>query len=184
MLIEAIVIKRVPTREHDQLVTLYSAQMGKVTAVAKSALKSHSLQALQLDSGNHIQCELVSGRATPIITGAQAVRCFSNAKTSAPGLAVLQFFLQVIDAIVYEHESDPQLWQCLVETLDAIDHAEPRSLLRVFRYYQCQLLSVLGYGSVAVPNTHVSGRTSIDDIYEQIAQRRLGTLDLVYDLAR
>jgi DNA repair protein RecO (recombination protein O) len=175
MLIEAIVIKRVSLREHDQLVTLYSRELGKISAVAKSALKPHSVQALQLDAGNTIHCELVDGRGGPIITGAQAFRCLSSAKASVLRWAAAQFFLQVIDTVVYDHQQDQALFTCLTETLSALDTAPDDQVLSVYRRQQEEMLQVLGYGRPS--------RTEIDNAYERIAQRRLPSLALVYELA-
>jgi DNA repair protein RecO (recombination protein O) len=185
MLIEALVIKTSPTREHDKLVTLYSPELGKITAIAKSALKHGSVQALQLDAGNHIRCELVSGHGMPIITGAQAIRCFSGAKSSPVLWAAAQFFLQVVDVIVYDQQPDQELWTCLTDTLAEFDRGEP-AVLATMRRRQDELLGVLGYGRAEGPDADWSrsGRIEMDDAYERIAQRRLGTLDLFYDLVR
>lgn len=185
MLIEAIVIKAVPTREQDKLVTLYSRESGKVSAVAKGALKPHSVQALQLDPGNLIHCELVPSRTgLPIITGAQAVNCFSRMKSSPRTLAAAQFFLQVADLIVFEQEPDLRLWTCLCQTLADLNAAEGEGMLKIFRHHQSELLGVLGYGWTdqrAVDYRPI--RTEMDNFYERLANRRLKTLDLVYELA-
>lgn len=185
MLVEAIVVRKTFAREHDRLVTLYCREMGKTHAVAKSVLKAHSVQALQLDEGNLVRCELVAGRGgTPIVTGAQSVRCLSRAKSSPVRWAACQFFLQVIDTLVYDHQQDEALWQCLLAALSDLDAASDDAVLTVFRARQDDLLQALGYGR-AVPHTTVSarpGRTETDDTYERIAQRRLATLDLFYEL--
>jgi DNA repair protein RecO len=176
MHIEALVVTKAIVREHDQLVTLYARELGKTTAVAKSILKGHSTQALALDNGNLIRCELVPGRGTPIITGAQSIACFSSAKSSPVRWAAAQFFLQVVDAMVYDHQEDAALFECLRSTLAELDGASDDQVLSVFRRRQAELLGVLGYG--AVPDT---GR-ALDDAYERIAQRHLATLTLFYDM--
>jgi recombinational DNA repair protein (RecF pathway) len=108
--IEAIVIRKVPIREHDQLVVLYSESMGKMAASARGSLRAHSTQALAIDEGNRISCELVDGKSGPIMTGAQASRSFSHIKGSPLRWAAAQFFLQAVDAIVYEAQPDAHLW--------------------------------------------------------------------------
>lgn len=173
---EALVITKATVREHDQLVTLYCRELGKTTAVAKSILKSHSVQALQLDNGNLIRCELVSGKGTPIITGAQAIRCYSRAKSSPLRWAAAQFFLQVVDVMVYDHQQDLKLFDCLLATFGELDRVPDDQVMPLFRRCQAELLGILGYGS-----SLVAGR-ELDDQYERIAQRRLATLTLFYDM--
>ena len=185
MLIEAIVIKALPTRERDKLVTLYSRELGKIIAVAKGALKAHSVQALQLDPGNLIHCELVPSRTgLPIITGAQAINCFSRMKSVPCLWAAAQFFLQVVDLIIFDQEPDQKLWACLDQTLATLNLAEGDEALKILRQQQIYLLEVLGYGGTGLETVHHQPiRTETDDFFERLANRHLKTLDLFYELA-
>jgi recombinational DNA repair protein (RecF pathway) len=178
---EAIIIKRSLFREHDQLMVLYAPGLGRIQAAAKSSLKSSSRQAPALDEGNLISCELVPGRTgVDIITGAQTQRSWSTAKSSPLSWAVAQFFLQVIDTIVYPGQGDVGIWEVLMAVLESLDAGQDPLL--VFREGQLALLHALGYGS---PMTLPQGtfRTSLDDDFERIAQRRLQSLSLIYELA-
>lgn len=185
MNIEAVVIRKVPVREHDQLAVLYSREAGKMTAVARGSLRIHSKQALALDEGNLIHCELVNGKADPIMTGAQATRSYSGAKSSPVRWAAMQFFLQAIDTLVYDAQPDEQLWACLTSVLTRLDTATNDEALAVFRRCQGQFLGVLGYGipsEAVVASAHIN-RGAMDEQFEVIAQRRLTALDLFYDVA-
>lgn len=183
MIIEAIVIKKVPVREHDQLVVLYSRELGKCSAIAKSSLRPHSRQALALDEGNRIHCELVSGRSGYIVAGAQAAHACSDMKCSLVRWAAAQFFLQAIDVLAYDEQPDPHVWAALTEALAVLDTIADEDTLAVFRRAQGSLLSSLGYGSPTISATMVANRTSVDEQFEEIAQRRLTSLDLLYAVA-
>ncbi|MEK9209067.1 MAG: DNA repair protein RecO, partial [Patescibacteria group bacterium] len=184
MNIEAVVIRKVPVREHDQLAVLYSREAGKMTAAARGSLRMHSKQALALDEGNLIHCELVNGKAGPIMTGAQAVRSYSGAKSSSIRWAAVQFFLQTIDTLVYDAQPDEHLWSCLTGILTQLDETTDDTALTVFRRCQGLLLETLGYG-VQHPSAFASAgmnRGAMDEQFEAIAQRRLTALDLFYDV--
>ena len=75
---KAIIIKKQMTKEYDQLITCYSQEWGKLTAIAKSSLKESSIQGMHLDVLNLVDFDLINGRATPIITGAQSENTFSH----------------------------------------------------------------------------------------------------------
>lgn len=175
MNIEAIVIRTMPIREHDQLAVLYSKELGKCAAIAKGSLRAHSKQALALDEGNVIRGELVSGRAGFVMTGAQAMRSFAGAKCLPKRWAAAQFFLQVVDVLVYDHQPDDALWECLHETLVRIDDVAEADILSLFRDRQRALLAVLGYGTCP--------QTALDGTFEQLAQRQLASLALFSDVA-
>lgn len=184
MHIEAIVIRKMPVREHDQWVVLYTREEGKIGAVARGSLRAHSKQSPALDEGNMIQCELVFGKSAPIITSAHTVRSWSTAKRSGVRWAAILFFLQVFDTVIYESQSDERLWGCLLQTIRDIDVSADGDAVRVFRMCQLRMLDVLGYGSGLVGTASEKvARSDIDDAFEQIAQRRLSSLDLFYSMA-
>lgn len=186
MHIEAVVIRKIPVREHDQMVVLYTKEMGKLTAIAKGSMRARSTQALAIDEGNVIRCELVAGRSGPIMTGAQVVRAFSSAKGTVAGWAAAQFFLQVVSAAVYDEQPDAHLWACICDALHEMDATPRAELLGAFRRQQAAVLEVLGYGASgehALQSAH-AGRSSLDDRFEQIAQRSFSSLDLFYDALR
>ncbi|MCC6934185.1 MAG: hypothetical protein IT406_00605 [Candidatus Yanofskybacteria bacterium] len=160
--------------------------MGKLTAIAKGSLRTQSTQALALDEGNIIRCELVAGRSGPIITGAQTLRAFPGAKGGVAHWAAAQFFLQVLQGAVYDEQSDPHLWACACGALHEIDAASRGELLGVFRSQQAKALEALGYGASGddASRNPSTGRSPFDDRFEQIAQRSFSSLDLLYDALR
>ena len=176
---DAIVIRVQPWREHDQLVTLYSRIHGKVLAVARGALRPTSKQALALDPGALIVCQFTPSRSQfPIITGAQALRSWGNLKSQPHAWAVAQFFLEVIHAAVFDDQPDEHVFAVLASALDALETGhEP---LGVLREHQCHLLEALGYGHHDAPTG--TGRSPLDDEFEQIAQRQFVSLRLIYGM--
>lgn len=185
MNIEAVVIKKIPIREHDQLVVLYSAQLGKCAAIAKGSLRGHSTQALALDEGNLIRGELVSGKTGFIMTGAQTMRGRAHAKSSPVRWAGAQCVLQIVDMLVYDHQPDAHLWACLTDALHRFDSIADDAVLATFRSVQGALLNVLGYGTQdeALLTSTRGNRTAMDEQFEHIAQRRLTAIDVFYDVA-
>ena len=145
----AIIIKKQNTNEYDQLVTCYTQELGKLTAVAKSVLKPRSAQAMQLDTLNLVSFELVSGRGMPIIAAAQAERSFAGIKESLPKLAAMHFFLEVLDRMAYDGQRDDALWDFLTGLLNDADTVPQAGLLPLFRARQLELLHILGYSPEA-----------------------------------
>lgn len=148
----AVILKKQNTGEYDQLVTCYTEEFGKLTAVAKSVLKPNSIQAMHLDVFNLVDFELINGRATPIIAGAQAENTYPNMKSNLSFLATAYFFTEVIDRIAFDYQQDEKLWNFLVSLLDGLNHDQSsRSLASgrlgggFLRVKQLELLDILGY---------------------------------------
>lgn len=180
---KAIILKKQPTREHDLLVTCYTDQLGKVTAVAKSALKPGSTQGMHLDAFNLVEFDLVSGRSAPIIVSAQSHRTHVNLKRSLPGLAASAFLSETMDKLVYEYQPDERLWTLAVQFLEDLDAG--RVTLRTFRERQGELLNVLGYlpeGGLAVPGGPVF--SALDARFQELAGARFSSLPFLYSVLK
>jgi len=175
---EAIVLRRIATGEHDQTVIAYGREAGKFAALAKGSLRHGSRQAVALDDGNLIRCELVPGRSgMSIMTGAQAQRCWVSAKSSIGAWAAACALLQAADALIWEGQPDDRTWDVLLGALTDLDcGGDP---LAVLRRSQAGLLEALGYGARAVPGGG-PGRSELDDELERVAQRHLAGPDLLY----
>lgn len=140
---QAIIIKKQNTNEHDQWVTVYSKEHGKLTAIAKSVLKDTSIQGMHLDLLNLVEFDLISGRGMPIISAAQVENPFQKLKGSLSSLAAAYFFLEILDKIVFDSQPDKELWDFLVSFLKKANSKEVT--LATFRQNQLQLLNILGY---------------------------------------
>ncbi len=147
---KAIILKKQNTNEYDQLVTCYTEEFGKVTAIAKSVLKPSSIQAMHLDIFNLVDFELLNGRATPIITGAQAEQTFANLKNNLPSLATAYFFAEVIDKAAFDYQKDEELWNFIATLVGDLNTPQvPGSLASGHKEFliekQVEFLNILGY---------------------------------------
>lgn len=186
MYTQAIIIKKQYANEYDQLITCYTQELGKLTAVAKSASKSHSVQGMQLNLMNLVEFELVSGRGMPIITGAQTIRGHRNIKTNLTSLGVGYFFLEAVSRIVFDYERDNRLWDFLTDLFDRLDETlEPETIVPLFRHKQKELLAVMGYDQSldsSVNRAGKAGHSPADAIFEQVAQSRFASLRFLYGI--
>jgi len=108
---QAIIIKKIPIREHDELVICYTEDQGKQAYQAKGILKPASLQASHLDTLNLVDFNLVQGNGHPIITSAYCLNAFSKIKANLKAAATSFFLIELFDKAVMEGEKDPRLWE-------------------------------------------------------------------------
>ncbi len=142
----AIIVKKQPTNEQDLLVTCYTQERGRLTAIAKSSLKPTSTQAMHLDLFNVVEFELIDGRSYPIIASAQSERVHAHVKASPLLTAMAGFFAEIVDRLVFDNERDDELWNVLSSALEALDATSDQPIaFATFRQKQFELLDVLGY---------------------------------------
>lgn len=179
---KAIIIKKQPTNEYDELVTCYTQEFGKLTAVAKSIMKGSSVQAMHLDNLNLVDFELINGRSFPIIAAAQSESSFRNIKSSLPVLAVAQFFADVVDKMVFDLQKDEALWDFMADVLEKLEsRVKPETALIFLRQQQFYLLKVMGY-STEVLRAKGLGSREIDRMFEYTLGSRLSSLDFIYSV--
>ncbi len=142
---KAIVIRRSPAGEHDQMVSLYSEDFGTMRAMARGIYRPTSLQSMHLEALNMVEFEVIQGRAWPIISSAMMLTPHTAIKESLAKLAAAQFFTEVLDKIAFENEKDIDLWNFLTTMLADFDRAAESEVLPLFRKYQAEFLKVLGY---------------------------------------
>ena len=146
MRVEAIVLKKIPIREYDELLVCYTADFGKQTYQAKSIQRSHSKQKSHLNTLNHASFGLIETQQTPLVISALCHNGFWQLRQSLPSLLLANFVLECFDKLVFEAQTDPILWQFLLTTLRELDQLpvgyDRRSQ---YEHIQQQLVIALGY---------------------------------------
>ncbi len=147
MLLRGIVVRKTEAGEHNQLITLYTKELGKIKVLAKSAKKNSSKQAGHLDLFNLVDFVAVPGKNYPIMTQAQSTENFLVVKSSFTKLMAGFFILESFHRLVYEQEHDRLLWNFLNRQLNKLEQALPEKTTINFLLadYKKELLNVLGY---------------------------------------
>src|SRR3989344_2537038 len=141
---KALILKKQSSNEYDQLVTCYTQELGKITAIAKSIFKPTSIQAMHLDILNLVDFELVGNNHVPIITGAQAQNTYSGIKSSVKALSVAFILAEYIEKITFDHFKDDALWNFLIGAFNRLN-SNPSDPIHVLRNSQSMLIDVMGY---------------------------------------
>lgn len=165
---QAIILKKIPIREYDELVVCYTQDAGKQVYQAKSILRPESKQVGHLDVLNLVDFSLVRKNSHPIITSAYCLKAFPQLKASLSAMAAAYFLLECFDKLIFENESDPTLWNFLLTQLHYYNtlstttmtvFAKQRRSLQgwpeVIAFARQELLGILGYDH-SMPIEHLA----------------------------
>jgi|SRR3989338_1077927 len=141
---KAVILKKQNTNEYDQLVTCYTEELGKMTAIAKSILRPSSIQSMHLDVLNLVDFELIDGRVIPIITGAQVEKTYPTLKRSLPALAAGYFFAEIIDKAFFDYQKDENIWGLFLSLLEELDDGS-ENIQELLSSRKRKLIKALGY---------------------------------------
>ncbi|HEU0304580.1 MAG TPA: DNA repair protein RecO [Gaiellaceae bacterium] len=147
---EAVVLRSLRFSEADRILHLYTADRGRVGAIAKGARKTRSRFGGRLEPLSHVELVLHEGRGElQTITGASLVRAHAavrdDSRRSAVGLVGAEAVLRLFP----EQERNERVFTALTRFLDLLDEANgtsPRADLDPLGLcFQLKLLWLAGY---------------------------------------
>lgn len=140
---EGIIIKKYKFGEADRLLTLFTADYGKVKAIAKGAMRPKSKLGGNVELLTHSKLMLARGRNLDIITQAQAIDTFLPMRDSLELMSCGFYLSELVDTFTEESVEDREMFQLFLNTLKEL--SEARDGERILRYFELRLLSHLGY---------------------------------------
>ncbi len=139
---KALVIKRTNYRDADRIVTLFSEDLGKVTAIAKGVRKMASKNRSHLELLNFIKVELVDSHGIYIITHVETLHSFLNIKDNYKKINEAYYVLEILDKLMPEQEENVIIYQLVLKTLYMLELDDSPHLLNA---YNVKIIKILGY---------------------------------------
>jgi DNA repair protein RecO (recombination protein O) len=118
---EAVVLRTTKLGEADRIVTMLTAETGKVRAVAKGVRRSGSRFGARLEPGNHIALQCYRGRDLDVVTQVECLDVFRSVRDDYTRLTHAVTMLEVVDQVSPDREPNPALFRMLVGALRTLD---------------------------------------------------------------
>lgn len=140
---DAVVLRRHDFGETDRILTLYTANLGKLRAVAKGVRRPISKLAGHLELFTHAHVMLAHGRNLDIITQVETVSSFIGLREDLWRTSQAYYVAELLDRLTEERAENAALFRLLITTLDRI--ATVRRPDQAVRFFEAQALGLLGY---------------------------------------
>lgn len=140
---EAIVLKSYDYGEADRILTLYTAQSGKLRAIARGVRRTKSRKAGHLDRLTRANLLVARGRNLDIITQAETIEHFRPMRDDLWRLSHGQYIAELVDSFSVEDMANYPMYALAVATLRRVATATDLDL--VTRAFELQLLGFTGY---------------------------------------
>src|SRR5205085_4653639 len=147
---EAIVLRSLRFSEADRILHLYTAERGRIGAVAKGVRKTKSRFGGRLEPLSHVELMLHEGSGElQTITGVQLIRSHQAARTDFYRLSVGLIGAEAMLRLFTEQERNERAFSALTRFLDLLDEpsqaAERPSVDALALSFQLKLLWLSGY---------------------------------------
>lgn len=159
---EGIILKRTNYGEADRIITVFTKKYGKIKILAKGVRRITSRRGPNIELFNLVTLFIHKGRTFDILTEAQVVASFQHIRKRLELVGLAYYVCELVDGLCAEHQSHPNVYRLLVETLHKLDKG-------LIQQFETTLLVELGF----LNNAYAIVDTS--SYIEEILERRLKT---------
>jgi len=139
----AIVLRQRKLGDADKIVTLYTANYGKLDAVAKGVRRTTSRLAGHVEPLTHGSYLLAHGRNLDIITQAQTIETFQPLRDDLDRMSRALYAAELVDRFTEERAENFAIYRALLDTLRRLAQRDDLDL--ALRFFEMSLLDMLGY---------------------------------------
>lgn len=129
---QGLVLRTVKLGEADRILTILTAERGKLRAVAKGARKSGSRWGARLEPLSHLSLQLYEGRELDTITQAEPISGFRAVREDLDRLTAGLTVLEAVDQVTEDRQPDPRLLRMVLGALGALERRGGPMLLPAF----------------------------------------------------
>lgn len=139
----ALVLRRIPLGETDKIVTLFSREYGKFSAVAKGARKTTSRLAGATEPLMLLRALLAEGMNLDVLTQCEIKESFPLLRGDFGLILRATYACELLEKLTVERDAAPEAFDLLLSTLYVLQRAaDPDAALHAF---ELQLLAQVGY---------------------------------------
>lgn len=143
--IEVVLLRGIRYREADTIVHGYSAELGRVHALARGSRKPKSKFAGRLEPGTVSNLEVVQGRGELLtVTGAATVVAAHRTFSSRAGLQLLSEAVTIAEKVCIDEQPNPLLYGLLKSLILAIESDPDQADASLIASFEWKLLIALG----------------------------------------
>lgn len=141
---QAIVLSRRSFREYDEIVSLYTHDLGRVELLAKGNKKIVSKQSAQLEPFSIVTITVIPGKQIDHLAKAQLIEAFPRLRSDLPKSLLAGYAVSLTHYLVGERTPDRRIFFALKSWLEFLDTtARPKTL--VLDSYVMVLMGCLGF---------------------------------------
>ena len=141
---KALVLREVKYKEADRILTLFTADNGKITAKARGALRKGSRTAAATQQLSWSDMILFFNKGKWTVNEASVIEAFDGLKADIVSFALGSYFAECVEALSVEDQKDGELLSLALNSLYALSRKlhDPRKIKAAF---ELRLMSLSGY---------------------------------------
>lgn len=140
---EGFVLRTRDLGEANKILTLFTRERGKVSAVARGARRARSRLLATSQTFSHSRFLLYEGRGLHTVSQAELLSSFRPLREDLSRMAYASYIAELIDAFVDENEPNDALYRTILEGFTLMAGTDDLDLSA--RWFELRILDILGY---------------------------------------
>lgn len=147
---QGVILKRSAAREADKIFHIYTQKHGKLIALAKGSRRIKSKLAGHLEPAMLSDLFIARGKRIDRLAGADLINSYAETRNSLPAMALVNYFLEVVDSLCEPEEPDEKIFDLIILALDETerfvlaDKIKKEKFLKLIIWFGVKLLDILG----------------------------------------
>lgn len=142
---EGVVIRKHNFSEADKILTIYTRDHGRVTAIVKGARKITSRKVSTSELFIHAIYQLAKGKNMDIVVESQTLNAFTPLREDLHKAALAFYVTELLGAFSQGEQTNYPLYRLFLETMSLLSRAKKKHNLWI-RAFEAKALSHLGFG--------------------------------------
>ena len=146
--IRGIVLRSVDTKESDKILTVLTAQRGRIAVVAKGARSRRSRVTAAAQLLAYSELTLSESHGWQYLTEGSPIALFDGVKSDITLLALASYFAELTESVAYEETESGAVLSLLLNALYALgDLKKPPALVKAA--FELKLMALIGFEPLA-----------------------------------
>jgi DNA repair protein RecO (recombination protein O) len=139
----AIVLKRLNYGETDRILTLYTREHGRLSAIAKGCRRPISRLAAATELFTFARYMLATGRSMDVVAQPETRESFPGIRSDMTRIAHATYIVEMVNETIEDREPNPDLFDSILSSLYLLEGGVDPEL--VTRAFELQLMDTMGY---------------------------------------
>ncbi|MDD2656080.1 MAG: DNA repair protein RecO [Patescibacteria group bacterium] len=144
----SIVLSRKDFREHDQIVSLYVKEKGKLSLIVRGVKKIVSKNSAHLEPFSFVNITIEKGKEADYLTRVQSVDYLRNVRENLNKSLMASYAVSIVDKFFSEGDHDEQFFVFLENFLfflNDLENIDNKEIILLLDYFMVNLLYFLGF---------------------------------------
>lgn len=142
---ECVVLSRKNFGEADRLLSIYTKDFGKITAIAKGIRRPTSRKSGHLEPGTWCKIFLAKGKNIDLLTEVMVIKAYGIDNFTEAKAAKVYHFLELVNYLTVQNQKNPQVFNLLIKFLASCESEVNFS--HISSVFKIKLLKTLGFFS-------------------------------------